>query len=398
MDTIIIQITDSPYSNMYPYFDILSFYEILLYMNRIIIVPTYTFFLYLWLAVINPSNVSKNAEIQPPPPPPSTISSLSEKYILRNHDRFRKTYDLPVSENTNSNLTSSDLNTNIDLIFYDKHDLSDLMKDADNYLEKKWRTKILMENTPRGNVVMFYDAFKMGFSYYSDQSMPYSVLNAVSMKYVITFYCRDFFMDETVLADLSPSGITVKHKETTDADKKKMDEEKSKNANTGTRLLQNDISKSNLPFAKFKSYNHVSAKAKSTTANTQLAEEKQTNRFMYLGKLHNFSFIQKYGPMRRVAIPKITNSQLQTSNLYSLFTDIDTSQTFVNVKYSDIEPLTEPGQSDKVCSNEVDREFSSDNKKSSVKLPSTTPSIHVHNPKLTYSEYKALLAKTNSAY
>jgi len=328
-----------------------------------------------------------------------TIVSLSEKYIQHNKERFRKTYDITCSSNMLdiSSIEPSELNVNIDPIFYHKHELSDLLKDDNNYLEKKWRTKILMENTPRGNVVMFYDAFKMGFSYYSDQSMPYSVLNAVSMKYVVTFYCRDFFMDETVLADLRPSGITVKHKETADADKKKMDDEKSKNANTGTRLLQNDISKSNLPFAKFKSYNHVSAKAKSTTANTQLAEEKQTNRFMYLGKLHNFSFIQKYEPTRRVVIPKIHNSELHTSDLYSLFSDRDVSQSFVNVNYSDIDTQIEPGQSDELCSNEVENESSYDNKKSTVNLPSRSTS-HVPNPKLTYSEYKALISKTNGAY
>ena len=66
----------------------------------------------------------------------------------------------------------------------------------DNLLEQRWRRRLLIESTPRGNVIMYYDAFKRGFAYYADTFMPYGLLNAVAMKYVMTYSCRSFFVDE----------------------------------------------------------------------------------------------------------------------------------------------------------------------------------------------------------
>ena len=45
----------------------------------------------------------------------------------------------------------------------------------------------------------------MGSSYYSDQNIvSYDILNAVAMKYVTIFRCRDFFIDETIRKISSP--------------------------------------------------------------------------------------------------------------------------------------------------------------------------------------------------
>jgi len=69
---------------------------------------------------------------------------------------------------------------------------------ANNVLETEWRTRILMESTPRGNIIMYFDAYKLGFAYYCDQNViSYDILNAMAMKYVSVYKCRDFFMDET---------------------------------------------------------------------------------------------------------------------------------------------------------------------------------------------------------
>jgi len=244
---------------------------------------------------------------------PPTISSLSDQYIERQLSLFRRTYTPDHSR----------LNENIDPIFYNKSEWTEVLKDEHNFLEKKWRTKILYESTPRGNIVMYYDAFKLGFAYFSDQNMPYSVLNAVSMKYVLTFWCRDFFMDEVVLADLSHSGIMSKHKEDTEQEKTNKDKEKGP-------AHRNEFSVSNVltaksPFAKFKSYNNVSAKVKSNAhanakanAKANLDEDKQLNRFIHLGKICNTSFLQKYKIPPRINIPKIEGA-LTDNNLYSIF-------------------------------------------------------------------------------
>jgi hypothetical protein len=294
---------------------------------------------------------------------PPTISSLSDQYIERQLSLFRRTY------------TTDDprLNENIDPVFYNKSEWTEVLRDEHNFLEKKWRTKILYESTPRGNIVMYYDAFKLGFVYFSDQNMPYSVLNAVSMKYVLTFCCRDFFMDEVVLTDLSPSGIMSKHKEDAEQEKTNKDAEKGP-------AHRNEFSVANAksPFAKFKSYNNVSAKIKSNALSTEYAkasasanakanvnakvnldEDKQLNRFIHLGKICNTSFLQKYKIPLRINIPRIEGA-ITDNNLYSIFGE--TPEQRDTLSYEDTETLQ--GVSSKV---------------------------NVPIAKLTYAEYKKLL-------
>jgi len=87
-------------------------------------------------------------------------------------------------------------NSNIENVFYDKQEYFSIINKKDNEIEKIWRTRILFESTPRGNIIMFYDPYKLGFSYYSDTNgIPYSILNAVAMKYIYIFRCLDFFVD-----------------------------------------------------------------------------------------------------------------------------------------------------------------------------------------------------------
>lgn len=110
------------------------------------------------------------------------------KYENKEARRFLATYEFPKDK----------FNTNIDAIFYrPPAELSALLEDKNNYLEKKWKQKVLFENTPRGLIIMYFDAYKLGFCYYCDQAcIPYSLLNAVAMKYVRIFFCRDLFIDD----------------------------------------------------------------------------------------------------------------------------------------------------------------------------------------------------------
>jgi hypothetical protein len=236
--------------------------------------------------------------------PVETISSLTDKYIARQTARFLKTFvknsheqmeTLPDKETVSINYNSS-----IDAVFYSQKELSETLKDENNELEKKWRAKILVEHTPRGNIIMFYDAYKQGFAYYSDQTgIPYHVLNAVSMKYVVTFRCRDFFVDETVLPEHCVSGITAKH------EMDRSDEKKKKQSETPQKSIVKDKGmETNTAFAKFKSYNSVSSKVtghtpKSSENVSQKSIEQQsvapkiTNKHISLGKTSNYSFLQK---------------------------------------------------------------------------------------------------------
>ena len=140
-------------------------------------------------------------------------------------------------------------NSNIDPIFYLRPQYQEAIALENNALEMVWKSRFLMETTPRGNIIMFYNAYKRGFAYYSDQTMPYELLNAVAMKYVVMFRCLHFFLDEQVVPKDHPSPF-VQMYEVEDA-------KPSTSSVTGSGGI--DVSKG--PFAKFKS----GASAKNTT-------------------------------------------------------------------------------------------------------------------------------------
>jgi hypothetical protein len=53
----------------------------------------------------------------------------------------------------------------------------------------------IMENTPVGNIIMYYDHNKSAFLYYSDNVIPFRFLEPIGRKYVITFKCKQLFID-----------------------------------------------------------------------------------------------------------------------------------------------------------------------------------------------------------
>lgn len=174
------------------------------------------------------------------------------------------------------------LNSNVQAQFYNKETYQKEVKDVNNDLEEIWKKKILIESTPRGNIYMYYDAYKMGFAYYSDtNSLPYKVLNAVAMKYCTTFHCLDFFIDQHILPNDRESPLIKIHHI-----------EKKKNKESKKALVQED---DDLPFAKLKNYD------KEKLSKDDKKEEKPkniiTNVFICMGKVHNFQ--PKFIPMKK---------------------------------------------------------------------------------------------------
>ena len=122
--------------------------------------------------------------------------------------KFLDTYNQIIDTNNSQNNQNNTINANIDCAFYLKELYKEAIKEQNNALEKIWKQRIIIVATPScGNVIMFFDPYKGGFAYYSDQSMPYPLLNAVAMKYVVMYRCRDFFLDETVVPADSPSPL-----------------------------------------------------------------------------------------------------------------------------------------------------------------------------------------------
>lgn len=113
------------------------------------------------------------------------IQTPDEIYIAPRKNKFEQKF---------ASLSDGNVDTVFSLPYaeYWKH-----VCEKNNDLECKWRKRILMEATPRGLVVMYYDAYKRGFAYYSDTCMPYGILNVVAMKYTTLYQCRAFFVDES---------------------------------------------------------------------------------------------------------------------------------------------------------------------------------------------------------
>lgn len=201
----------------------------------------------------------KSRETPSLPAPPAidktSLAYLENEYIHARKQQLLRTYEKDAAF----------FSQNIEKVFYDKPALNELLKDENNSLEKVWKTRILIDHTPRGNVFMYYDPYKQAFSYYSDQTViPYQVINAVAMKYVITYLCRDFFLDDSVVPKEHVSPLFSN------------DEPAKRVVNTTSKL----------PFVKPKTYNSVSNK-------TDVTVEKVTNRFVHLGKVRNCNILSK---------------------------------------------------------------------------------------------------------
>jgi len=101
----------------------------------------------------------------------------------------------------------------------------------------------IFEKTPLGNVSMCYNSKKNSFEYYSDNTMPYRFLEPVGRKYVLTFKCKNIFVD---MDEELKEAETRANKKAEEEKLKKEEEEKS------------DKKKKNV-FAKLKEYNNSSS-------------------------------------------------------------------------------------------------------------------------------------------
>lgn len=172
------------------------------------------------------------------------------------------------------NNDSEFVNGNIhpDLYIFEK--FNEIIKEEQE--EKTWKQRVLLQNTPYGNVVMFYDLFRQAFAYFSDVHINYTILNYCAMKYVRLFFCRDFFVDTNILPEdhVSPFNVMKKEEEKREKEKKKKKREEKK--------------------VNFDSSMFVKAKKKveENVKKNEIVDEKYKNNFRYLGKITNWKSLQ----------------------------------------------------------------------------------------------------------
>ena len=168
------------------------------------------------------------------------------------------------------------------------------------------KNNFVMEYTPVGNVLMYYNVVKECFDYYSDSTIPYRYLEVVSRKYVLMNNCVSLYFDmEEELAQCELKNKKEKDKDK-DKEKDKIDWEeitKNKEEEKGLKDSKKSV------FAKFKSYNkeggtgHVStapppknniSQVNVKTNNSEnVCLKERANRYSHQGKILNFSMLQK---------------------------------------------------------------------------------------------------------
>lgn len=194
----------------------------------------------------------------------------------------------------------------------DKKEKSDKENDYEeeekNYEQLK--NNFVFEKTPMGNVIMYYNKDRNSFEYYTDNIIPYRVLDTVARKYVLTYDCCELYIDmEKEIKEYIVNGSKGATKE-----KKDKTLEMNKTEEKDKEIVDPVKSKPNV-FAKFKSYNKDSSKisevvgggAKDKTdrggvvntskvsveENEKLLLKEKANVYTCLGKFANFSMLKK---------------------------------------------------------------------------------------------------------
>lgn len=162
------------------------------------------------------------------------------------------------------------------------------------------KNTILMENTPLGNVIMYYDKSRETFIYYSDSNIPYRYLEVISRKYVTMNDCKQIHVDmEQEIKDAQEKLEQKKQEE--EEKKKQLEQQQNPDENHSSTNVKKDV------FAKLKKYNtntslkssgiptdNKSISKKNVQENNKpLILKENANRYSCEGKLMNFSFLKK---------------------------------------------------------------------------------------------------------
>lgn len=199
-------------------------------------------------------------------------------------------------------------NSNIDDCLYDFDKRKEIFVNEKNDIERIWRTRLLYEFTERGNVLMFYNPYKLTFEYYSDaQIIPYKILQYIAKKYVSLNRCRDFYIDMVNKPDNKMIDILRKEEDALKS--------KTMKVNDITKLVNKELQNKDNIFESLKDH-RVPIK---DNDNKPIKEKPIdfSNKYVRLGKIGEFNIIQKQ-PKKSIAQ---TNALLFSSRPINKLTD-----------------------------------------------------------------------------
>ena len=219
----------------------------------------------------------------------------------------------------------TDANANIGADLYDYDARKTLFAEEKNEPERLWKTRILYEFTERGNVLFYYNPYKLSFEYYSDvQIIPYKILQYVAKKYVAMNRCRDFYIDMVERPQNKMIDILRKEEEAMKSKKMKV--------NDITKLVDKDLANKENVFESLKEHRIAMASSSGPKGPSSGPSKKPTqvpetepkekplefaNKYVRLGKISEFNITQK-PPKKSIAQ---TNEMMFSSKPINKITD-----------------------------------------------------------------------------
>jgi hypothetical protein len=251
------------------------------------------------------------------------IKPIEKPHVETKYEKACKKYADFYSKET------PDENSNIDTVLYDFDKRKEIFVSPDNELEKQWKSRILIENTPRGNVMMYFNPYLLSYYYYSDeQIIPYKILEQVATKYVVMYRCKDFFIDP----EKRPGNkiLEVLQKEEDALKSKKM------KVNDITKCV-NMQSETKDVFASLKDYrsevktteknttekNTTEKNAKAAEPKRKVEEPKFSNKFVRIGKMCEFNITQKPANKKIEAVNELMFGAKPVNKVIDFFDDLE---------------------------------------------------------------------------
>lgn len=162
-----------------------------------------------------------------------------------------------------------------------------------NEIKVSLSDRILMETTPKGNVIMYYnhdpdDEARSSFHYYcDDKSIPFNYLDTVSRKYVCVYKCPQIYryLEKEMKAEIQ------KMKEREELEKKRQEDKDAESESNPTSRKRSDS-----VFATFKNYKtqKQNQMISGGTGSTRMMNPNQLllckNRYKRLGSIEEYHF------------------------------------------------------------------------------------------------------------
>jgi hypothetical protein len=224
----------------------------------------------------------------------------------------------PVEEEENETLSNNlTLEPAKPPVKYEDKYMDILKRQKTDALEQRIPNKAnkVMEYTPLGNVLMWYEPDKESFHFHSDSTIPYRFLEVVARKYVTTFHCPHLYIDMEEEVELAKRKLQEKKEEKERKQREMEEQTKIEQAQSNSNPINSTKpkEKSNV-FAKFKDYNKVQSKTSAaapkvvttTKENEDLILKENANRFTYDGRFSNFQMLVKVD--RRVVDKRLNMS------------------------------------------------------------------------------------------